>query len=42
MFELIMTPFFMLCVLVIFALFVGIEIGADNERNKNRRKEIYK
>ena len=33
MIELITTPFFMLCVLVIIALCVGIEIGVDNERN---------
>ena len=42
MIELITTPFFMLCVLVIIALCVGIEIGVDNERNRNRHKDIYK
>jgi len=34
--------FLMLCILVIFALCVGIEIGVDNERNRNRYKDIYK
>ena len=42
MIDLIMTPFIMLCILVIFALCVGIEIGVDNERNRNRHKDIYK
>ena len=37
-----MTPFVMLCILVIFALFVGIKIGEDNERNKDRFNRIYR
>jgi len=42
MIEFIMTPFVMLCILVIFALFVGIKIGEDNERNKDRFNRIYR
>ena len=42
MFELITAPFIILCVLVAIAFFVGMKVGEDNERNRNRHKEIYK
>ena len=42
MFELITTPFIILCALVSIAFFIGMKVGEDTERNKNRYKEIYK
>jgi len=31
-----------LCALCSLAFFIGMKVGEDSERNKNRHKEIYK
>ena len=40
--DLITAPFFMICVLIAIAFFVGMKVGEDNEINRNRHRKIYK
>jgi hypothetical protein len=39
MFELITAPFIILCALVSLAFFIGMKVGEDNQKNKDKLQD---
>ena len=42
MFELITAPFIILCALVCIAIFIGMKVGEDNQKNKVDKLQDWK
>ena len=42
MFELITTPFIIICALIAIAFFVGMKVGEDNQKNKVDKLQDWK